>query len=45
MSVHNFGICEKRIAAQWQNPIFPASKHVCFSEVAEKCHGELRHGI
>jgi len=28
--MHNFGTCEKRTAAQWQNPIFPVSKHVFF---------------
>ena len=33
-SVHNFGTCVWRTAAQWQNPIFPASKHVFFPEVA-----------
>ena len=29
-SVHNFGTCIQRTAAQWQNPIFHASKHVFF---------------
>jgi len=28
--VHNFGTCEKRTAAQWQNSIFLASKYVFF---------------
>ena len=28
--MHNFGTCKKSTAAQWQNPIFPASKHVSF---------------
>jgi len=30
-SVHNFGTYVWRTAAQWQNPIFPASKHFFFS--------------
>ena len=29
-SVHNFGTCIGRTAAQWQNPILPASKQVFF---------------
>jgi len=29
-AVHNFGTCAWRTAAQWQNPIFPTSKHVFF---------------
>jgi len=33
-SVHNFGTCVWRTAAQWQIPIFPASKHFFFPEVA-----------
>jgi len=28
--VHNFGSCPGRTQAQWQNPIFLASKHVFF---------------
>ena len=31
MSVYNFGTCVWRTASQWQNPIFPTSKHVFFS--------------
>jgi len=34
MSVHNFGTCASKSASPWQNPIFPASKHVFFSEFA-----------
>ena len=29
--MHNFGTCAWRTEAQWQNPIFPASKHVFFA--------------
>jgi len=33
--VHNFGTCASRTEVQWQNPIFPASKHVFFPGI---CH-------
>ena len=33
-SVHNFGTCVWRTAAQWQNPICPALKNFFFLEVA-----------
>ena len=32
-SVHNFRTCAWRTAAQWQNSMFPASKHVFSPEV------------
>ena len=31
-SVRGFGTCVWRTAAQWQNLIFPPSKHVCFQK-------------
>ena len=33
LGLHNFGTYAWRTTAQWQNPIFPASKHVFFPEV------------
>jgi len=32
--VRIFGTCVWRTAAQWQNPIFPASKHFFFPDIA-----------
>jgi len=38
--VHNFGTCVWRTAAQWQNPIFPASKHVFLQKSPLRCGSE-----
>ena len=36
-SVHNFGNFVWRTAAQWQNPMFPASKHGFFQKSQLRC--------